>query len=204
MKWHNLLWILNSQLIALIPFSHHPHSVIWTLVFNSLFFLQARRELDPGLCHCVYFNVLHLGNPNHLNYDVELVCDECAQCRTIWENFRNQNLVLKLFGLRFCLFPFCLSLPLSNQVSHGVSPARMCSRKSCSHTTCNLTMQEKQHGTWWGAEGGAAKSVWGGGLREREICRIFCSHSSSRTTETQTPLCWKKQREIEREEKWET
>lgn len=58
------------------------------------------------------------------------------------------------FSASFSLsISLCLSRPVSNQVSYRVSPARMCSRKSYSHTTCNLTMQEEQHGTWRNEEG---------------------------------------------------
>lgn len=49
-------------------------------------------------------------------------------------------------GLSHCVGRYrrLLFLP-SNRVSHGVSPVRMCSRKSRSHTTCNLTAQEELH-----------------------------------------------------------
>lgn len=46
------------------------------------------------------------------------------------------------FALRLRRFP-----PLSNQVGHGVLPARVRFRKSRSHTTCNLTRQEERRGT---------------------------------------------------------
>lgn len=66
-----------------------------------------------------------------------------------------------VFTLRFCQF-----LPLSNQVSHGVLPARVRVCKSCCHTTCNLTRQEERGGT----------QKWGWQKGEKMLHNIFFSH----------------------------
>ena len=76
----------------------------------------------------------------------------------IWEPNAAQKFVEK--GLHI-VPPQDSSPPLSNQVSHGVSPARMCLAKSCSHTTCNLTILGKQ----------SSSSPWDMGLREMRMAR---------------------------------
>lgn len=90
----------------------------------------------------------------------------------------NQKQIKKYSCIMSAFVSFWVSHPFNNQVSHGVSPTRMCSHKSCAHTTCNLTMQEKQHGTRKDEEGKGEK-------RKGKI--TWHSSPSSRTTKAQAP-----------------